>query len=93
MKPLAFGFLNMWSLFAFLLFTTTIASAQTLTASPNPVKVPAGQSQGTTTISWNTQGSSGFVWVSIDGAAETLVASDVVKGSIELSMALGKRTS
>lgn len=90
MKPRAQSLIDTLSLFALLLLTTTITSAQTLAASPNPVIVPAGQSQGTTTITWNTQASSGFVWVSIDGAAETLVAADVVKGSIELSLGLGR---
>ena len=47
------------------------ASAATITASPNPVTT--GEGSGTTTITWNTgDGTTGQVYVSEDGAPETL---------------------
>src|SRR5260370_13115413 len=47
------------------------ASAATITASPNPVTT--GEGPGTTTITWNTgDGTTGQVYVSEDGAPETL---------------------
>lgn len=47
------------------------APGATITASPNPVTTGAGS--GTTTITWNTgDGTTGQVYVSEDGAAETL---------------------
>ena len=50
------------------------ASGAPITASPNPV--PAGQGNGTTTISWNTgDGSWAQVYVSVDGGSEALFAS------------------
>jgi hypothetical protein len=49
------------------------ASAATLTASPNPV--PAGEGAGTTNITWNTaDGTAGQVYVSVDGAPESIFA-------------------
>jgi hypothetical protein len=46
--------------------------AATITASPNPVTT-TGEAPGTTTITWNTgDGTTGQVYVSADGAAETL---------------------
>lgn len=47
------------------------AAAATITASPNPVTT--GEGSGTTTITWNTgDGTAGQVYVSEDGAPETL---------------------
>ena len=47
------------------------APAATITASPNPVTT--GEGPGTTTITWNTgDGTTGQVYVSEDGAPETL---------------------
>ena len=49
------------------------ASAATITASPNPVTI--GEGPGTTTITWNTgDGTAGQVYVSEDGAPETIFA-------------------
>ena len=49
------------------------APAATITASPNPVTT--GEGSGTTTITWNTgDGAAGQVYVSEDGAPETLFA-------------------
>lgn len=48
-------------------------SSATISASPNPV--PPGSKPGTTTITWDTQGDEGQVYVSENGAAEKLVAS------------------
>ena len=51
--------------------TSPAAAAPTLTASPNPVTT--GEGPGTTTITWNTgDGTTGQVYVSEDGAPETL---------------------
>jgi len=47
------------------------APGATITASPNPVTT--GEGSGTTTITWDTgDGTTGQVYVSQDGAAETL---------------------
>jgi hypothetical protein len=53
---------------------TPIRATPTLLADPNPVM--AGQSLGTTTILWHTgqSGELGQVYVSVDGAEETLIA-------------------
>jgi predicted small lipoprotein YifL len=52
---------------------TPAASSATVTASPNPVAITEGP--GTTTITWNTgDGTTGQVYVSEDGAPETLFA-------------------
>ena len=49
------------------------AAAATITASPNPVTT--GEGPGTTTITWNTgDGTNGQVYVSENGAPETLFA-------------------
>ena len=49
------------------------ASGATITASPNPVTL--GEGPGTTTITWNTgDGTTGQVYVSEDGKAESLFA-------------------
>jgi hypothetical protein len=48
-------------------------SSATISASPNPI--PPGSTPGTTTITWDTQGDEGQVYVSENGAAEKLVAS------------------
>lgn len=91
MKPRYHSPLNMLPVFAFLLLTTTtVAQAQTITASPNPVSVPAGQTEGKVTVVWNTEGLGGFVWMTVDGGDETQVAAGVVKGSAEIIVALGK---
>ena len=51
------------------------ASSATVTASPNPVPITEGP--GTTTITWNTgDGTAGQVYVSEDGAPETLFAAN-----------------
>jgi hypothetical protein len=51
--------------------TSPAAPAATITASPNPVTTSEGP--GTTTITWNTgDGTTGQVYVSEDGAPETL---------------------
>ena len=48
-----------------------VAPAATITASPNPITTSEGP--GTTTITWNTgDGTTGQVYVSEDGAPETL---------------------
>ena len=49
------------------------ASAATISASPNPI--PPGAKLGTTTITWDTQGDEGQVYVSENDGAEKLVAS------------------
>jgi hypothetical protein len=49
------------------------AAAATIAASPNPVTT--GEGSGNTTVTWNTgDGSTGQVYVSMDGAPETLFA-------------------
>ena len=53
------------------LAASPVATAATITASPNPVIT--GEGSGTTTITWNTgDGTPGQIYVSEDGAAERL---------------------
>ena len=53
---------------------SSAAPAATIAASPNPVTI--GEEPGTTTITWNTgDGTTGQVYVSEDGAPETLFTS------------------
>lgn len=78
------------ALFVLSLVATPVFAAPTITANPNPVNVAFGQTQGKTTINWNTEGAGGFIWMSVDGGDETQVAADVAKGSVEISVVLGK---
>lgn len=48
-----------------------VSAEPMLKANPNPVIVPAGQTRGATTLAWNTEGADGFIWVSVDGGADT----------------------
>ena len=91
MKPRCHRLLKMLAAFALMLSMTKLAPAQTITASPNPVGVPIGQTEGKVTIVWNTEApAGGFVWMTVDGGSETQVAAGVVKGSAEIIVALGK---
>lgn len=66
------GSLDAWNLARDLAASSTSTGA-TITASPNPVA--AGSGNGTTTISWNVgNGTTGQVYVSVNGAADTLFA-------------------
>lgn len=57
--------------------------AASITAVPNPV--PAGSGQGTTTITWEiSDGSTGQVYLSVDGGEEKLFAGLASKGSKEV---------
>lgn len=49
------------------------ASAATISASPNPI--PTGAKLGTTTLTWDTHGDEGQVYVSENDGAEKLLAS------------------
>jgi hypothetical protein len=65
-------------------------SAATITASPNPVSLAEGP--GTTIITWNTgDGSAGQVYVSEDGAPETLFASGATGSAPAPWIQAGKR--
>src|SRR5689334_25190053 len=63
----------------------------TLSANPNPVKVPSDQKQGKTTLTWNTEGGNGFIWVSVDGGEETqLNEANDAAGTLEATVEVGK---
>ena len=63
----------------------------TLKANPNPVIVPAGQTQSTTTLTWNTEGAGGYVWLSVDGGEETQITSaGAAVGSLGATGEVGK---
>lgn len=65
----------------------------TLTASPNPVGVDGPSGSGTTTITWDTRSSNpGRVYLSVDGAAATLLAGGTAgarTGSRQLAVSFG----
>ena len=74
-----------------LVCATDALAAPTITANPNPVLVPAGQTNGETTIAWNTEGPGGFVWMSVDGGDQTAItAAPSAKGSLAIAVTLGK---
>ena len=84
-----------WLLLSVTLLLTASAArasaAPTLKANPNPVVVPAGQTQGATTLTWNTEGAEGYVWASVDGGEETqLTEAGAAEGSLEVTVELGK---
>ena len=57
-------------------------AAPTITANPPTVTIPCGQWLGSTAVSWNAPGySSVNVYVSVDGATQTLMVSDGSTGS------------
>jgi len=63
----------------------------TLSANPNPVKLPSDQKQGKTTLTWNTEGGNGFIWVSVDGGEETqLNEANDAAGTLEATVEVGK---
>lgn len=64
----------------------------TISATPNPVVVVTkGQTQGTTTVTWNAGADKPYakVWVSVDGGAETLFA-NTYKGAKAATIQVGK---
>ena len=68
------------------------AHAASITASPNPVTT--GEGNGTTTITWNTgDGATGQVYVSEDGAPETLFTAGPPGSLRHLGSARGKHLS
>jgi hypothetical protein len=65
--------------------------AATLSASPNPVIAPAGQTEGATTLMWKTEGAEGFVRVSVGAGEETLLTdAGAIDGSLVVTAELGK---
>jgi hypothetical protein len=65
--------------------------AATLSASPNPVIAPAGQTEGPTTLTWKTEGAEGFVRVSVGAGEETLLTdAGAIDGSLGVTAELGK---
>jgi hypothetical protein len=73
------------------LLASAAHAAPTITASPNPVTVPAGQTQGSTIITWDAEANrDAEVWFKIDTAPETKFdGSD--KGSKAAVIALAKK--
>src|SRR5262245_5597262 len=75
-----------------MLLLTSFGSATepTLKATPNPAVVPAGQTQGTTTLTWSDAVGDGVIWVAVNGEAETKLSEAKVEGSLEVTVDLGK---
>ena len=65
--------------------------APTITADPNPANVPKGQTQGTTTLTWDggTDHPYAEVWVKVDGNDETFIV-ESGKGTRQVPIELGK---
>ncbi len=68
-----------------------LRAASTITASPNPLTLSAGQSQGTTTVTWDggIQHPYAEVWVKVDDNNETFVV-ESGKGKRDVTIELGK---
>ncbi len=63
----------------------------TLSASPNPIVVPDGQTQATTTLTWNTEGPMGFIWVSVDESDDELLSDEgIAEGTLKVTAEVGK---
>ena len=84
-------------LFAALLVTLlarpipSVLAALTITANPNPVIVPKGQTQGTATLTWDGGNDHPYAeaWVKVDNADETFVV-ESGKGTRQVTIELGK---
>jgi hypothetical protein len=65
--------------------------APTITASPNPVIVPAGKTEGTSVITWDAGAdrSDSRVWLQVDNGKEDIFATSG-KGSSETKVVMGK---
>ncbi|BCM94457.1 hypothetical protein IAD21_06364 [Abditibacteriota bacterium] len=63
----------------------------TITANPNPVIVPAGQSEGTTTVTWNAGPNykTARVWLQV-GQGEATLFAGVSNGTLQTSIPLGQ---
>ena len=82
------------SILAALIFTFQVLPAQaqpSIYVSQNPVLIPAGQTSGTTTLTWDAGGDHPYaeVWQQIDGGEETFVV-EQGKGSRQMTIELGK---
>jgi len=83
----------------FMLFLLTVLLARnqhafvapTITADPNPVIIPKGQTQGTTTLTWDggTDHPYAELWVRVDATDETFIV-ESGKGKREVQIELGK---
>ena len=68
-----------------------VSADPALKANPNPVVLPAGQTRGPTTLTWNTEGAEGYVWVSVDGGEETqLNEAGIAQGTFRTTAEVGK---
>ena len=71
--------------------TAQVSAQPTIRANPNPIVVPVGQTQSTTTLTWNTEGAAGYVWLSIDGGEDTQITrGGTAVGTLGASGELGK---
>jgi hypothetical protein len=78
---------------AFLLVASAarLSAQPTLRANPNPVILPAGQTQSTTTVTWNTGSEGGYIWLSVDGGEETqLTKAGAAAGTLGATGEIGK---
>ena len=67
-------------------------AAPTISATPNPVLVTFGQTQGKTKLTWDDRAGNKFaqVWVSVDGGAETLLPGSIGTGEATDTIQVGK---
>jgi hypothetical protein len=74
MKPIKYVS-NIPAVIVFVLIFGAVASAQKITANPNPVFLSKGQTHGTTTLTWEAGNEHPYaeIWVKVDGADETFV--------------------
>jgi hypothetical protein len=66
-------------------------AAPIITANPNPVVVPEGKTEGTSTISWDAGAdrSDSRVWLQVDNGKEDIFAASA-KGTSEIKVVMGK---
>jgi hypothetical protein len=69
-----------------------VKAAPTIGATPNPVIVSFGESQGKTTLTWDDRAGNKLaqVWVSVDGGAETLLPGSLGTGTATATIEVGK---
>lgn len=81
----------MMAVFSFSAVVGTTHVAPTITATPNPVIVPVGKTEGTSIITWDAgpDRSDSRVWLQVDNGKEDIFAASG-KGSSEIKVVIGK---
>lgn len=80
-----------WAVVSLSAVVGTTHVAPTITATPNPVIVPVGETEGTSLITWDAGAdrSDSRVWLQVDNGSEDIFAASG-KGSSEIKVVMGK---